>query len=141
MSRSDGFAEFADAPERGLRSLGADLGLTSCGLSLMVFRPGQQWRIHTHEHQEEVYLVLAGELTIIIEDREHVLGARQSMRVAPGVRRQLVNRGSERVEFLAVGASGEHVARDARAWASWDEPGDGRPPGDVPLPEDLHIEG
>lgn len=134
-----GFAEFADAPEGGWRSLSADLGLTSCGMSLMVLRPGQQWRIHTHERQEEIYLVLAGELTVLVEDAEHVLGPRQSMRVGPGVRRQLVNRGPERVELVAVGSAGEHVSRDARAWASWDEPGDGRPPREVPLPDDLPV--
>lgn len=138
MSDSDvGLAEFAAAPEGGLRSLSGDLGLASCGLSLMVFRPGQRWRIHAHERQEEIYLVLAGELTVLVEDAEHVLSPRQAIRVAPHVRRQLVNRGSEQVEFLAVGAAGEHRARDARAWSSWDEPGDGRPPREVPLPDDL----
>jgi len=138
MPDSDvGFAEFAAAPEVGWRSLSAELGLESCGVSLMVFRPGQRWRIHTHDRQEEIYLVLAGELTVVIEEAEHVLGPRQALRVAPGVRRQPVNRGPAPVEFLAVGAAGEHHSRDARAWTAWDEGGDGRPPREVPLPDDL----
>ena len=56
----------------------------------------------------------------------------------PGpVRRQLVNRGAERVVLIALGGAGEHDSRDALAWNSWDEEGPGHPPQDVPLPDDL----
>jgi hypothetical protein len=58
-------------------------------------------------------------------------------RVGPEVRRQLVNRGSERLVMLALGGYGEHAGRDGRAWESWDEGGPGRPPQEVPLPDDL----
>jgi hypothetical protein len=53
------------------------------------------------------------------------------------VRRQLINRGSERLVMLALGGEGEHRGRDGRAWEAWGEGGDGRPPQEVPLPEDL----
>jgi hypothetical protein len=59
------------------------------------------------------------------------------VRVAPDVRRQLVNHGDERLVLLALGGGGEHVGRDGRAWESWDEGGPGRPPQEVPLPDDL----
>jgi uncharacterized cupin superfamily protein len=138
MSNLDvGIAELSDVPDVGWRSLRRELGLTAMGMSLMVFRPGQRWRIHRHKHQEEVYVVLSGELTIVVEADEHILRPRHAMRVGPGVRRQLINRGTEQVEFLAIGAAGEHESRDALAWTSWDEPGEGRPPQEVPLPDDL----
>jgi hypothetical protein len=39
--------------------------------------------------------------------------------------------------LLALGGDGEHVGRDGRAWESWDEGGDGRPPQEIALPENL----
>jgi mannose-6-phosphate isomerase-like protein (cupin superfamily) len=119
------------------QTLRRELGVSSFGLNLIVLRPGQQGRIHSHEHQEEVYLVLAGELTLGVEGVEHVLDADRLARVGPGVRRQLVNATGEPLVLLALGGSGEHVGRDGRAWASWEESGPGRPPPEIPLPEDL----
>lgn len=81
--------------------------------------------------------MLAGELTLVVEGEDHVLGEGELARVAPQVRRQLANRRSERVDVLAVGGYGEHESRDARAWTNWEEDGPGRSPGDVPLPEDV----
>ena len=58
------------------------------------------------------------------------------VRVAPEVRRQLVNRGPERLVLLALGGTGEHNGRDGEAWTAWDSP-DSAAPQEVPLPEDL----
>ncbi len=131
------FAELdPDSGERFQR-LRRELGVQSFGINLVVLQPGQRSRVHVHEHQEEVYLVLAGELTLIVEGTEHVLGRGRLARVGAAVRRQLVNRGSERVELLALGGAGEHESRDALAWESWDQDGPGRSPTEVPLPDDL----
>ena len=126
-----------DAHEDRFRRLRRELGVTSFGINLLVMEPGQRSRIHRHLRQEEVYLPLRGELTLLVEgEEEHVLGAGDVARVAPEVRRQLVNRGAERLELLALGAHGEHEGRDGRAYAAWDEEGDGRPPAEVPFPAD-----
>jgi quercetin dioxygenase-like cupin family protein len=117
-------------------SLRQPLGITSFGMSQLVFEPRQRGRIHRHERQEEVYLVLEGTLTLLVEREEHVLGPGEVVRVAPDLRRQLVNRGPDRVVLLALGGAGEHVSRDAEAFASWDDQR-GAPPREVPLPEDL----
>ena len=125
-----------DTGERFQR-LRAELGVESFGMNLIVLAPRQRGRIHTHEQQEEVYLVLEGELMLFVDGVAHVLGADRVVRVGPGVRRQLVNAGPARLVLLALGGAGEHVGRDALAWASWDEEGPGRAPQDVPAPEDL----
>jgi mannose-6-phosphate isomerase-like protein (cupin superfamily) len=103
----------------------------------MVLQPGERGRIHSHEHQEEVYVVLEGQLTLSVEGNERILGPDELVRVGPSVRRQVINAGPERLVLLALGGSGEHVGRDAHAWADWDEDGPGRPPQEVPAPEDL----
>jgi uncharacterized cupin superfamily protein len=126
-------------PDTGERfqALRRELGVGSFGINLITLQPRERGRVHLHERQEEVYLVLEGELALIVEGQEHALGPGAVARVGPAVRRQLVNRGPERVVMLALGGAGDHVGRDGRAWVDWDEGGEGRSPQDVPLPDDL----
>jgi uncharacterized cupin superfamily protein len=88
------------------------------------------------QRQEEVYLVLEGALTVAIEGDETGLGRGELLRVAPGVRRQLINYGPERVLLLALGGAAEHQSRDAEAFVAWEDH-TGADPRDVPLPDDL----
>jgi uncharacterized cupin superfamily protein len=125
-----------DGAER-LQPLRRQLGVSTFGLNLIVLEPRQRGRIHAHERQEEVYLVLEGELTLGVEQAEHKLGRGELVRVSQAVRRQLINRGSQRLVLLALGGDGEHRGRDGRAWSGWEEGGEGRPPAEVPLPQDL----
>ena len=79
---------------------------------------------------------LEGRLDILIDGEESELGAGELIRVAPGVRRQLVNRGPGRLVLLALGGAGEHEGRDGEAFASWDDETPTSPQ-DLPLPPDL----
>ncbi|MCB8971536.1 MAG: cupin domain-containing protein [Solirubrobacterales bacterium] len=115
------------------------LGVTSFGINEIVLEPGQRGRIHLHHEQEEVFLVLEGVLTIGVDGVEETLEKSELIRVGPGVRRQLVNRGPERLILLALGGAGEHQSRDAEAFESWDQ-AEGASPRDVPLPEDLPLD-
>ena len=124
-----------DTAERFL-PLRRQLGVTSFGLNQLVLQPGQRGRIHRHREQEEVYLVLEGTLTLLVEGEEQTLGRGELARVAPAVRRQLLNRGPDRLVLLALGGSGEHAGRDGEAFAAWEDE-HGVSPQDLPLPEDL----
>jgi uncharacterized cupin superfamily protein len=138
MSQPDfSFAELDPGSGERFQRLRADLGVTSFGINLITLQPRQRGRIHAHERQEEVYLVLEGELTLGIAGEEHVLGEGRLARVGPAVRRQLSNRGESRVVLLALGGAGDHEGRDGRAWTAWDEAGEGVRPQEVPLPDDL----
>ncbi len=125
-----------DSPER-FQSLRRDLGVSAFGINLMILQPGQRGRIHAHDRQEEIYLVLEGELTLLVEGAEHVLGPDHVVRVGAPVRRQLINAGTRRVVLVALGGSAEHVGRDGRAWVSWQDDGPGLPPQEIPLPDEL----
>ncbi|HEV2922967.1 MAG TPA: cupin domain-containing protein [Solirubrobacteraceae bacterium] len=131
------FASLEPDGDDRLQPLRRQLGVSSFGLNLIVLEPGQRGRVHAHERQEEVYLVLEGKLTLGVEEAEHQLGRGQLVRVGPSVRRQLTNRGAQRLVVLALGGAGEHHGRDGRAWSGWEEGGEGRPPAEVPLPQDL----
>src|SRR5438105_2618000 len=80
-------------PDCGERFLGLRraLGVESFGLNQIVLEPGQRGRIHRHVCQEEVYAVLEGELSLLVEGEEQTLGAGELVRVAASVRCQLVN--------------------------------------------------
>ena len=81
--------------------------------------------------------MLEGELTLVIEgEQEHVLGHGDAARVAPDVRRQLVNRGAGRLAILAIGGAQPHEGRDGMAYLGWDDT-EPKSPADVPLPDDL----
>ena len=123
-----------DSEERFV-SLRRELGVTSFGLNQILLRPGQRGRIHRHATQEEVYLVLAGTLSLWIEGEEHRLGQGELARVAPEVRRRLANRGDDDVLLIALGGAGEHIGRDGEAFESWEQQ-TGAPPQEVPLPAD-----
>ena len=123
-------------PEDRFVRLRAELGVTSFGLNQIVLHPGQRGRIHGHARQEEVYLVLAGTLALVVEGEEMTLERGDLIRVAPDVRRQLVNRGPDDLHLLAIGGAGEHEGRDGRAYTAWDDTNPVSPQ-EMPMPEDL----
>jgi uncharacterized cupin superfamily protein len=125
----------ADPEDRFVR-LRAELGVSAFGLNQIVLRPGQRGRIHTHERQEEVYLVLEGTLSLLVEGEESTLERGELARVAPGVKRQLVNRGPQTLHLLAIGGAGEHQGRDGAAYTAWDAT-DSVSPQEMAMPEDL----
>jgi len=124
-----------DAENRFVR-LRAELGVTSFGLNQIVLHAGQRGRIHAHERQEEVYLVLEGTLSLFVEGEEATLERGEVIRVAPGVKRQLVNRGPGPLHLLAIGGAGEHQGRDGMAFTNWDAT-DSVSPQEMAMPEDL----
>ncbi len=127
------------APPERFQLLRRQLGVTTLGLNLIVLKPGQRGRIHRHEHQEEVFIVLGGRLSLIVDGEERDLEERDAVRVAPDVRRQLVNRGPDDAVVLALGSANPHSGRDGVAYASWDTDV-GAAPQETPLPDDLPAE-
>lgn len=125
-----------DEPSDRFVPLRRTLGVTSFGLNQIVLAPGERGRIHAHERQEEVYVVLRGRLTPVVEAAEEDHPAGAVIRVAPDLRRQIVNRGPGPLALLAIGGAGPHEGRDGIAYRDWDDP-DPAPPQCTPLPEDL----
>jgi quercetin dioxygenase-like cupin family protein len=128
-----------DVGERFL-ALRRELGVSSFGMNQIVLEAGQRGRIHRHARQEEVYLVLEGTLTLLLEGEPTELAQGDVIRVAPQIRRQLVNRGPGRLMLLALGGAnddwGPHPPRDGEAFGSWDDESP-VPPQELPLPADL----
>jgi mannose-6-phosphate isomerase-like protein (cupin superfamily) len=138
LTMEEGIATTRLNPDVGERflPLRRQLGVSSFGMNQIVLEAGQRGRIHRHTRQEEVYLVLEGTLTLVIEGEPTELGEGELMRVAPQIRRQLVNFGPGRLVLLAFGAALEHQSRDGEAFADWS---DEQPtsPQEIPVPPDL----
>jgi quercetin dioxygenase-like cupin family protein len=139
METGVAFARIVPDGEDRFQRLRQELGVTTFGMNLVRLAPGQRGRIHRHLKQEEAYLVLEGTLTLEVEGEPRELGRGELARVAPDVRRRLVNRHDAPLLLLALGGAHEHVGRDGRAYESWEEQGEGRPPQEVPLPDDVKI--
>jgi len=136
MEQGTATTRLEENPDDRFVRLRAALGVSSFGLNQIVLRPGERGRIHRHERQEEVYLVLDGTLTLLVEGEEQTLERGDLVRVGPELRRQLVNRGPGTLSLLALGGAGEHEGRDGLAYPDW-EASEPVSPRDLPLPEDL----
>lgn len=127
-----------EAEQRFIR-LREALAVTTFGINGMVLEPGARNRIHNHRLQQEVFLVLEGTLTLVVEGEELTFDTGELVQVAPGVRRQITNRGPGVLRLLALGGmvGNEHAGRDGEAFNEWD--GEALPIADVPLPEDWPV--
>ena len=139
MESGIGLARLDPATTERFVSLRRALGVSTFGMNQIRLAPGERGRIHRHEHQEEVYLVLRGTLTVEVEREEHDLAEGELLRVGPDLRRRVLNRGPEVCLVLALGGAGDHNGRDGLAYADWDDT-EPRPPQEIPLPDDLPAE-
>ncbi len=127
-----------DSGER-FQSLRRELGVTTFGMNLITLQPGERGRIHRHERQEEVFLVMEGVLDLETPDGTTEVPAHSAARVAPDVLRRLVNRGPGRTVILALGGATPHDGRDGQAFTDFGD-SEARAPQDIPLPENLPAE-
>lgn len=82
------------------------LGVTSFGINVVEIEPGGQIPEHdeTDRDQEEVFLVLDGDATFVIDGDEHPAGAGTFARFDPEPKRTVRNTGSTPASVLIVSA-------------------------------------
>lgn len=82
------------------------LGLSAFGMNLVDIQPGGQIPEHdeTDRDHEEVFVVLIGEATIVIDGDEHDLAEGTFARLDPELTRTVVNRGARPVRLLIASA-------------------------------------
>jgi mannose-6-phosphate isomerase-like protein (cupin superfamily) len=66
---------------------------------------------HLHTRSRQFFFVLAGPLTLEIEDRREVLGAHQGAEIRPGILHRIVNESDHAVEFVVVSQPHSHGDR------------------------------
>jgi uncharacterized cupin superfamily protein len=82
------------------------LGLQSFGMNVVELPPGETIPEHTEveSDQEEVFIVLEGEPTMVIDGEDHPARAGTFARLDPAPRRTVVNRSDKDAVVLIVSA-------------------------------------
>ncbi|MFB6169763.1 MAG: cupin domain-containing protein [Haloarculaceae archaeon] len=90
----------------GMWFLKKPLGTEHLGVSIFELEPDGRGREHDEADsgQEEVYVCVRGEATVELGEDTVVLHENEALRVDPGQRRQVFNRGDERFTLVVVGA-------------------------------------
>jgi uncharacterized cupin superfamily protein len=97
----------------GFRKIRGALGVTEFGVNAIVLPPSYESRRHFHERQQELYVVLRGEIEFRLGDERRVLGPGGLARVDAGTVRSLYNTSpSDEAVYLCVGGAGGYVGRD-----------------------------
>jgi mannose-6-phosphate isomerase-like protein (cupin superfamily) len=97
----------------GFRKIRKDLGVTEFGVNAIVLPAEAETGFHLHERQQELYLVIDGELEIEFDDgKGFKLGPGGLARVDAPVARKIRNSGSGDATYVIVGAEGGYVGRD-----------------------------
>jgi mannose-6-phosphate isomerase-like protein (cupin superfamily) len=97
----------------GFRKVRSALGVDAFGVNAIVLPPGYAASWHRHERQQELYLVLEGEIEFALGDETVTLGRGGLVRVDAATLRRLRNVSQDReAVYFAVGGDGGYVGRD-----------------------------
>jgi quercetin dioxygenase-like cupin family protein len=117
VQQGDGWAaanldDLGEGP--GFRKVRTELGVQAFGVNAVVLPAGYATKRHYHERQEELYLVLDGEIEFTFDDGSAVtLGRGGLVRVDPHTVRALRNTSpDEEAMYFAVGGADGYVGRD-----------------------------
>jgi mannose-6-phosphate isomerase-like protein (cupin superfamily) len=105
----------SDVPDQGpnlgaegqleIRFLRTDLNCEHCGVTVARYKPGFAANGHTHNRQEEIYMLVSGRAQALVGDNEVVdLEPWTAIRVPPETPRALRNIGDEDAVFVKIGA-------------------------------------
>jgi uncharacterized cupin superfamily protein len=116
--KGDGWAvasidDLGDGP--GFRKVRQALDVTEFGVNGVVLPPGYTSRRHYHDRQQELYMVLRGEIEFDLDGARHTLGPGGLARVDAPIVRALRNTSeTDEAVYLCVGGEGGYVGRDGR---------------------------
>jgi uncharacterized cupin superfamily protein len=97
----DGPGRFANLERRG--------GFPQLGVSLYSLQPGEPMAQYHWETDQEDFLVISGEATLVIEDEERPLRTWDFVHCPPGTRHVIVGAGAGACVIFGVGAREKHV--------------------------------
>jgi uncharacterized cupin superfamily protein len=97
----------------GFRKIRSPLGVTAFGVNAVVLPPSYETPPHHHERQEELYIVLAGEIEITMNGAARTLGPGGLARVDAATVRNIRNTSADdAATYVCVGGADGYVGRD-----------------------------
>jgi quercetin dioxygenase-like cupin family protein len=105
ISSVDDFEEMEGSGNATWRLARKSLGAEAFGFNVVDIEPGGQIPEHDHsgDNQEEVFIILDGQATIVTDGEEHDAPAGTFCRYAPEVRRTIRNNSDGTVRALLIG--------------------------------------
>ncbi len=105
IKRIDEFEEMEGSGGATWRLARKTLGAEAFGFNVVDIEAGGQIPAHDHsgDNQEEVFIILDGEGTIVTDDEEHDAPAGTFCRFAPEVNRTIQNKSDSTVRALLIG--------------------------------------
>lgn len=105
IKRIDEFEEMEGSGGATWRLARKTLGATAFGFNVVDIEAGGQIPAHDHtgDDQEEVFIILEGEGTIVTDDEEHDAPAGTFCRIAPEINRTIQNKSDSTVRALLIG--------------------------------------
>jgi uncharacterized cupin superfamily protein len=105
IKRIDEFEEMEGSGGATWRLARKTLGAEAFGFNVVDIEAGGQIPAHDHsgDNQEEVFIILEGDGTIVTDDEEHDAPAGTFCRFAPEVNRTILNRSDGTVRALLIG--------------------------------------
>jgi uncharacterized cupin superfamily protein len=105
--------DLGDGP--GFRKVRQALDVTEFGVNAVVLPPGYESRRHFHDRQQELYVVISGEIEFDFDGAKQTLGEGGLARVDPPTVRSLRNTSAtDDAVYLCVGGEGGYVGRDGQ---------------------------
>jgi uncharacterized cupin superfamily protein len=105
--------DLGDGP--GFRKVRQALDVTEFGVNAVVLPPGYESRRHFHDRQQELYVVISGEIEFDFDGAKQTLGEGGLARVdAPTVRSLRNTSATDEAVYLCVGGEGGYVGRDGQ---------------------------
>jgi len=109
-----GIDDLGEGP--GFRKVRRALDVTEFGVNAVVLPAGYESRRHYHERQQELYVVMEGEIEFDFDGAKQTLGPGGLARVDAPVVRSLRNLSdSQDAVYLCVGGQGGYVGRDGQS--------------------------
>ena len=105
IKRIDEFEEMEGSGGATWRLARKTLGAEAFGFIVVDIESGGQIPAHDHagDNQEEVFIILEGDATIVTDDEEHEAPAGTFCRYAPEVNRTILNKSDGNVRALLIG--------------------------------------
>jgi quercetin dioxygenase-like cupin family protein len=105
IKKVDEFEEMEGSGNATWRLARKSLGAESFGFNVVDIGPGGQIPEHDHsgDNQEEVFIILEGQATIVADDESHEAPAGTYCRYAPEVKRTIRNDSDAPVRALLIG--------------------------------------
>ena len=79
-----------------------ELGTSHLTVSWVRGEPGSQQPVHAHTESEQIYVVIRGEGTVVVDGEQKHVAAGSAVRIPPGATHAIRNTGGTLLEYVAA---------------------------------------